>query len=470
LSATIDAATVRLQKKGHAILSSALTAPVVTGVASFEQSIGRWGSLSEIINPNRYLDPQWDRLHRDLEAYSVDKHVFHHLSGEVVRKGYELTQCIFGLAALGMLRPEAQALGVGAGHEPVIFWLSDHIAHVVATDLYGNETWSTSGGAEATADVFDRPERYCPHAFTRDKITFQNADGTQLPFADETFDFCWSLSSIEHFGGPDAAATAMREMARVTKPGGIVCVATEVLLRDDQAHPEAFTRKEFNRYVLRASPSLVLVGRMRWNLKSLDEYIRDPIILPQDVHRLRRHVVMQAGEVQWTSAIAFLRKGGRTWSDAMRWLPPRKPRKWVSPLGAADAKLPYSINRHLVHNYARCEKVGESLRVKTPDQPWSYAVEMPLQDRALSENHILKIEISARVQNNPVCIGVLKPDGTAFSQETEIRPNAEAATVEIVIPPNTPIGSLMVRTASGGSSAVEFEITTCQLPSPAGSS
>jgi SAM-dependent methyltransferase len=267
----------------------------------------RRAPLSEVINPARYRDNEWNALHRDIESYSTDKHVFRHTGGEVYRKGYEWTQCIFGLQKLGLIRHGARALGVGAGREPVIFWLADHIGHVTATDLYGNEGWSNHRDAEAPADVLTDPGRYCPRPYAAHKIAFQNADGTCLPFADQCFDFCWSLSSIEHFGGHVAAAKAMKEMARVTRPGGVVCVATELLLSEDQAHSEFFTKTEFRDYIIDAAQDLRLVDGIRWELPSA-EYLDDPIVLPQDVHRLRRHVILCDGPYRWTSIIVFLRK------------------------------------------------------------------------------------------------------------------------------------------------------------------
>ena len=344
-----------MKKRYFSSTNSAVS--IFAGAASFVQSVDRrFGLLSEIIDPSRYQNPEWDRLHRELETYTVDKQVFRHWDGQIVRKGYEWTQCIFGFEILGALKPDAQALGVGAGHEAVIFWLADRVGRVIATDLYGNEMWSKSVGTEGSADVFGQPERYCPRSIPKDKIMFQIADGTKLPFADKSFDFCWSLSSIEHFGGHKGAAAAMAEMARVTKSGGIVCIATEVLLRDDQSHPEFFTRREITKYILKASPNLALIGRMHWNV-NLDEYIADPIFIPQDATRWRRHVVLQAGELQWTSAIAFLRKGPRKWSDILRLLPPQR-QKSNAPATTAEEKSPYSIGHHLVHNAARCEAIG----------------------------------------------------------------------------------------------------------------
>lgn len=418
--------------------------------------------LSEVIDPARHDDPDWAALHRDIESYAVDKHVFRHWSGEVHRKGYEWTQCIFGLEALGAIRPDARALGVGAGHEAVIFWLADHISHVTATDLYGNEKWQSTPGGEGKAEVLVQPQQYCARTINTDKISFQVADGTKLPYPDASFDFCWSLSSIEHFGSHDAAAIAMREMARVTKPGGIVCVATEMLLDDQASHPEFFTARELKRYILRATGDLALVDTMNWNLPPR-EYLDDPVLLWGEANRLRRHVVMQDGSTRYTSVIAFFRKGERTWADHLRGKMPWAVRSGPTEAVNTGADLePYSIDHRMVHNQVSCEQTGSKLAFVTPASPWSYAVEMPRRGGIIPEERGMKVSLSARVRNNPAAFGVLKPDGINFIDEREVAPNARPESVTLVIPLGTPAGSLMVRTGAGGSSHVEFEIQSCE--------
>ena len=52
-------------------------------------------------------------------------------------------------------------------------------------------------------------------------ITFEQADVTQLQYADNSFDVCSISFGIRNVGDP---VKALREMARVTKPGGTVMV------------------------------------------------------------------------------------------------------------------------------------------------------------------------------------------------------------------------------------------------------
>jgi SAM-dependent methyltransferase len=51
------------------------------------------------------------------------------------------------------------------------------------------------------------------------------AEAEALPFADGTFDACWSLGGFNYFNDHDAA---LREMKRVTRPGGALIVADEL--------------------------------------------------------------------------------------------------------------------------------------------------------------------------------------------------------------------------------------------------
>ena len=262
--------------------------------------------LSGLTNPAAYRNSEWLGFHSVIESYSMDKHVFASSNGgDIYRKGWEWTQCVYGLHRLGAVQPAATALGVGAGREPIIFYLADHIGHVTALDLYGNETWSHNA-READSGVTVDPQRFCPRPIRNQRINFVNASGTRLPFRDGVFDFCWSMSSIEHFGGHEAAATAMREMARVTRCGGVISLATEYLLLPEHRHIEFFTRKELERYIISASKQLELVEPIAWDVLP-PEFLIDQIAVPNGVDRRRRHVVLNDGSVQWTSVLLFFR-------------------------------------------------------------------------------------------------------------------------------------------------------------------
>ncbi len=260
--------------------------------------------LCELAGPRKYGNAEWRAIHDDLASYSVDKHLF---SPNVYRKGWEWTQAAYGLKKLDMLKPDYSALGVGAGREALIFWLGDRLREVVATDLYGNGTWSAGHGREADPAVLNNASRFCSRPAKMDRIRFLTMDGTHLEFPDQSFDIAWSLSSIEHFGGHDKAAQAVREMARVTRTNGIVVIATEYLLLEEYSHSEYFNKQQLFKYVVHASPALKLIEPIDFSLPPV-EYLIDSIALPNGVHRRRRHVVLNDGRVQWTSILLFMQK------------------------------------------------------------------------------------------------------------------------------------------------------------------
>lgn len=263
--------------------------------------------LCELTNPSKYSNVEWMNIHRDLETYSYDKHVFSINGSNIYRKGWEWTQAVYGLNKLGMIDVNNSALGVGAGRECLIFWLAEHLYKVVATDLYGNETWIKQGGKEADPGIIENPQQYCPKKINKDNIEFLKMDGTNLTFEDESFDIVWSMSSIEHFGSHENSAKAIREMARVTKKRGVIAVATEYLLLPEYTHPEFFNQKEIVEYIVNASHNLELVEPINFSLPPA-EYLIDSVVLPNGVDRKRRHVVLNDGNVQWTSIMIFFRK------------------------------------------------------------------------------------------------------------------------------------------------------------------
>ena len=247
--------------------------------------------LNRIAGTDPWDDPGWRMYERTLALPAV-----------LHRKHFEWIHCLYGLENLGALGPEATALGVGAGREPVLFYLANRCGLVVATDLYQGAfaRW------EAVADFVERPHEFAPFDYRRQRLRVQRADGRALPFADAGFDVVFSLSSIEHFGGHHAATRAMAEIARVLRPGGVACIATELILEGGDDY-EFFTPDRF-RAVLLEAPGLEPVEPFDWTPppRSL---IDDPVWFDGD-HGKMPHIVLGRGELRWTSAIAFLRRVG----------------------------------------------------------------------------------------------------------------------------------------------------------------
>jgi SAM-dependent methyltransferase len=219
----------------------------------------------------------------------------------VHRKAWEEAKCLLGLRDLGALTAQARGLSVGAGVERAMFWLSNHIGEIVATDLYDD----TTGYGKWGRDVLAQLERYAPFPYLDDHLVAMCSSGTQLAFRDDSFDFAYSLSSIEHFGGHAAAADAVREMGRVVKPGGIVCVVTELVL-NDIVHDEYFTYDELCELISRSEMELVEPG---FDLRISESLLAYPINIDREPDLgVTPHItcVHDTGTV-FTSVIFFLR-------------------------------------------------------------------------------------------------------------------------------------------------------------------
>ena len=150
---------------------------------------------------------------------------------EIHRKLWEFAMLGMYLEDVGLLNEESKALAVGAGHEAPLFWLANRIGRIVATDIYGEGTFAER---EADPTMLDEPARFAPYHYRESHLEVLSMDARSLEFPDASFDFVFSLSSIEHFGGPRDVARAAQEMARVVRPDGHLLIATEYLLRQ---HP-----------------------------------------------------------------------------------------------------------------------------------------------------------------------------------------------------------------------------------------
>jgi SAM-dependent methyltransferase len=146
------------------------------------------------------------------------------------RKGWEFAMAALFLRETGGLDGNARILDVGAGSEPVLFWLARHAAQVEAIDIYGRGGFADR---EAAASMLTDPAAFAPYPYPHDRLTVRDMDARRLEYPDESFDAVVSLSSIEHFGGPDDIARAAAEIGRVLKPQGHAFLVTEVFVEHD---------------------------------------------------------------------------------------------------------------------------------------------------------------------------------------------------------------------------------------------
>ncbi|HTV30878.1 MAG TPA: class I SAM-dependent methyltransferase [Xanthobacteraceae bacterium] len=296
-----------------------------TAVRMLRREQQRWSSAAAtapadpISGPRIWLDPQIElvperELRRDtqpglnrmprLSDWAVDgvlskrmaelrePHVIH-------RKMWEYAICIEGLQQLGVVTPEATGLAVGAGSERPLYYFANNIKRMVATDLYDDPQH------EGTPLMLSAPASFAPFPYRKDCLQVLRMPGDKLDFDDRSFDFVFCLSSIEHFGSRDTQARAFSEMGRVVRPGGIVCVITELVL-NGEPHHEYFRPSEVLEMFLQA-PSLKLAGSLDLRLsEALPPLASDPRV-PADLVS-SPHIVLTDGRVLWTSLSMFLRR------------------------------------------------------------------------------------------------------------------------------------------------------------------
>jgi SAM-dependent methyltransferase len=143
------------------------------------------------------------------------------------RKPWEVAMALRALREHGALRSDAEILGVGAGAEATLFALTNEVRRVFATDLYLDPgDW----GHTAHTAMLAEPERFWPGPWQPRRLVVQHMDALDLHYEDDAFDGIFSSSSLEHFGTHDDVRTALVEMHRVLKPGGLCSISTEFRL------------------------------------------------------------------------------------------------------------------------------------------------------------------------------------------------------------------------------------------------
>lgn len=219
------------------------------------------------------------------------------------RKAWEWGLCIEGLEQLGVVRLDAKALAVGAGYEGPLFYFANRIEKMIATDLYNNPQH------EGKPEMLTEPWRFAPFEYRRDHLEVLRMSGDDLRFHDETFDFLFCLSSIEHFGSRTTIAKSLSEMKRVLKYDGVACIITELILQGPKHH-EYFTPEEISEMFL-SDPLFPLVGGNA-EMTIASELLSMPVKVhdPEDL-KASPHIVLTDGERLWTSFSMFLRKASR---------------------------------------------------------------------------------------------------------------------------------------------------------------
>lgn len=131
-----------------------------------------------------------------------------------------------------MLRPfdrdprNWRALEVGGEGGMLAGLMAPHVAHLIGTDIVNSQLAYRGRMLPLLKRKFQRNGEDLP----LDKLEFLTADAQNLPFRDDWFDFCFSQNAFEHIPDPEKA---LREVVRVTRPGGLIYLMFDPLWTAD---------------------------------------------------------------------------------------------------------------------------------------------------------------------------------------------------------------------------------------------
>src|SRR5262245_1106036 len=282
-----------------------------------------------------FRDPDLRAVMRDMADVGPER--LDYPDGEEHRKPWEVAMSARSLRDFGALRDDAEILGVGAGTEATIVWLTRHVKRICATDLYLTEdSWSAM---DSGAGMLHSPESETTLDWNPRRLVVQHMNALELRYEDDSFDGIFSSGSIEHFGGLDDIHRSVEEMYRVVRRGGVVALAAQFRLAGPP--PGLPGTMLFDESELRQ----VLLEGLDWELASpldfsisdetmaapvdfdsLFEVLSKPSIGDRVKSRLGRdapppairhlptpypHIVLRKGEHLWTSVHVALIKPGR---------------------------------------------------------------------------------------------------------------------------------------------------------------
>lgn len=261
-----------------------------------------------------FRDPELAELIRDMFPRRLASYGATFPAGREYRKYWEVAMAARSFRDFGALHRNAEILGVGAGVENTLHWLTRHVRAVHATDTYlRDDQWSTFAGAELMLD----PERTFSGEWNPRRLVVQHMDRCALRYEDEAFDGVFSSSSIEHFGEVQDVRRSLAEICRVLRPGAIAAISTEFRLSGPPPGlPDVLM---FDAGELRS-----LIDGLPWEPVSPLSLEVSPATLESavafelaaaDVRAGREwsqwpHLVLSADELLWTSVHLTLRKLG----------------------------------------------------------------------------------------------------------------------------------------------------------------
>ncbi|HKN49884.1 MAG TPA: class I SAM-dependent methyltransferase, partial [Actinomycetota bacterium] len=212
--------------------------------------------FNKVVEIEDFDDPGLASVMREVCAHKVPHLPAGYPKGAEHRKDWEVAMAVRALDHFGALGPESIVLGVAAGVEDTLFYLTTRAKQVFATDRYLQPgAWMPLAPPVMLAE----PQAVAPYPFDVNRLVVQHMDGRVLRYPDGMFDGIFSSGSIEHFGELQDAAYAAFEMGRVLKPGGVLSLSTEFRLTGPPGGigwpgmTLLFSKEHLLRYIVEAS-------------------------------------------------------------------------------------------------------------------------------------------------------------------------------------------------------------------------
>ncbi|MBX6314123.1 MAG: class I SAM-dependent methyltransferase [Isosphaeraceae bacterium] len=281
-------------------------------------------SLSRVCNLEDFAHPALRETIRAVFPHDCERFGADFPIGREYRKHWEVALAVKTLTDLGAVRDDAEILGVGAGNEPTLFWLTNRVRRVFATDRYLiGDDWTTAVQGAMLVD----PARHWPSAWNPRRLVVQHMNPLDLRFENNSIDGIFTCDTIEHLPRALDVRRAMAEMYRVLKPGGVLSLATQfrltgpapgmpgtLLFNEDELHEKILggqpweLAEPFDPAISEAT--LATAVDFHEATAEVDQHLRAYGQLLH--HRLEwsryPHLVLRAEAWTWTSAHLALRK------------------------------------------------------------------------------------------------------------------------------------------------------------------
>jgi SAM-dependent methyltransferase len=158
------------------------------------------------------------------------------------------------LAGLPWLGDET-VLDVGCGRGLYLIGAAGRVPNGRAV---GIDIWSTS---DLSGNAMDATRRNAEVEGVADRVELKTADAREMPFADGTFDCVLSSMALHNIYDAAGRDKAIREIARVLKPGGRAAILD---MRHTAQYADAFRAAGCSQVERRSPPTGPLIAVLTW--------------------------------------------------------------------------------------------------------------------------------------------------------------------------------------------------------------